>query len=69
MAATDYEKLLESLAQAHISGIKRGYAQGYADGLKDGIKQEQKRMDPVVSDGTRNGSSQCAKELKKRDRK
>lgn len=59
---TQYENLIKDLAKSHIEGIRRGYKQGYLDGRRD----EQKKMDPVVSDGTRHGSPLSASELGKR---
>lgn len=63
---TYYEDLMRDIAESHVQGIRRGYRQGYIDGLKDGIAQERKRMDPVVSDGTRHRSPLCASELRRR---
>lgn len=73
MAMTEYEALLASIARAHIEGIRRGYEIGYKDGLKDGekeaIEREKQRMNPAIADGTRMGSSECARELESRKRK
>lgn len=68
MAAIDYEALLRSFAEAHISGIERGYAIGYEDGRRDAIEAERARMNPVISEGTRMRSPQCARELQNRQR-
>lgn len=69
MAEIDYEALLRSFAEAHISGIERGYALGYKDGSRDAIEAERARMNPAISEGTRMRSSQCARELQSRNRK
>ena len=73
MAMTEYEALLAGIARAHIEGIRRGYEIGYKDGLKDGekepVEREKQRMNPAIADGTRMGSSECARELESRKRK
>jgi hypothetical protein len=60
-----YEDFIRDLADKHFQSIKRSYQQGYIDGRRD----EQKKMDPVVSDGTRHGSPLAAAELSKRRRR
>ena len=74
---TEYEALLADIARAHIEGIRRGYKIGYKDGHRDGhkdgerdaVEREKQRMNPAIAEGTRMGSSECARELESRKRK
>ncbi|NNH77862.1 hypothetical protein HLH17_09355 [Acinetobacter sp. ANC 5380] len=70
MPAINYEKLIQDLAESHIQGIKRIYPIAFKDGVEVGIEigrdLERKEHDRAVSEGTRMGSSECAKQLRNR---
>ncbi len=46
--------------------LDNAYSQGYKDGYKDGYSKCTTDHNPAISDGTRKGSSECAKQLAKR---
>lgn len=70
MTAINYEQMLQDLVEAHKQGIKRIYPIAFKDGVEVGIEigreLERKAHNPAVAEGTRMGSSQCAKQLRNR---
>lgn len=51
--------------QIYEMGFEDGYAKGYNDGNSDLLEY----IKPAISDGTRKGSSECAKVLRKYKKK
>lgn len=51
--------------QVYEMGFKDGYKKGYNDGNGDLLEH----IKPAISDGTRKGSSECAKVLRKYKKK
>ena len=53
------DKLANLVQQVFEIGVAIGYEAGYEDGRND----EKERVKPAISDGTRHGSPECAREL------
>lgn len=53
------DRLANLIQQVFEIGIEIGYESGYEDGRND----EKERVKSAISDGTRHGSPECAREL------
>ncbi len=58
--------LFTILQQAKDIGFAQGFEQGFGLGVLAGYAKSQEETKPAVSDGLRNGSSECGKNMRSR---
>lgn len=65
-AMAHYFGELKGIKRGYESGLKRGEMKGFVLGQLQGYQDANKDHDAAISDGTRKGSSECAKQLRNR---
>lgn len=57
---------LKGIKRGYEAGLEKGKAKGFVLGQLQGYQDANKDHDAAISDGTRKGSGECAKQLRNR---